>query len=79
MAAADAAMASGVTYRSFIFFSLCGWHRLPAMSAENWVPVAYWRQLVQAWGQTAPPVCVLATGPDCVPEFRIAGPYGTSG
>src|ERR1700682_2195705 len=49
------------------------------MPAENRVPAAISRQLMQAWGQTAPPVCVLATRPDGVPEFHIAGPYGTSG
>jgi hypothetical protein len=49
------------------------------MSGENRVPKACSRRLVQASGQAVPPVCVLVTGPDGLPEFQIAGPYGTSG
>src|ERR1700730_6944996 len=80
MAAADAAMANGATYRSFIFSPYyLGGIASRRCRLKIGFRLAYSAQLVQAWGQPTPPVCVLATRPEGVPEFHIAGPYATSG
>jgi hypothetical protein len=77
MTAADAAMASGATYRSFIILSsLLGDIRRCRLKI-GFRP-AYSRQLAQASGQTVPSVYELETGPQGIGEFQIPSLYGTS-